>query len=228
MTLMLLSIAREHSSRVPNKMLRPLGDTCLFRLLIEKFEEICKRRNPFDYIAIALSKKDKTLWDMAKSYNIEIEERNDVSVSQGDLLLSQTHHYLKDIPVDDVMFVNGCFPFLTIDTITNAAALFKEYEVIKSMTAVKKRYTWFWDIISKPINNRDPRCVSTKHSLPLLESVHCFHIFNRIHLLETDSYWNLKPPFDPFLYVLPESTEFLDVDTEYDFKLCEAIKKIGG
>ncbi|GAI69838.1 unnamed protein product, partial [marine sediment metagenome] len=71
-------------------------------------------------------------------------------------------------------------------------------------------------------NTRDPKCVDTQGSPPLLETAHAFHIYNRQHPLENDSYWNLGRN-DPYLYIVPDEIEFLDIDTELDFKVCETL-----
>jgi len=44
-------------------------------------------------------------------------------------------------------------------------------------------------------------------------------------MLETGAYWRLIKN-DPFLYIVEDNAEFLDVDTELDFKVCETMYRL--
>ena len=223
--LLLLSSVRENSSRLPKKMIRPFGETSLFELLLGKFKEISNTTNPFDNIAISVNRNDKRLWHLATSSGLEIIERDNNSIRKGNLKLSEVHNYLINRKETHVMWVNASFPFLEPSTIIKAGNYFKNNESIKSMTVVKKRYNWFWDTVtSKPINNSDYRNVNTQYSPPIYESVHCFHIFNREFMLKNNAYWKLEY-LDPFLYEVQDTKEYLDIDNELDFSVCEALWK---
>ena len=41
-------------------------------------------------------------------------------------------------------------------------------------------------------------------------------------MLENDCYWDLTP-YNPYIYVVPDNEECLDIDTELEFKICEAM-----
>lgn len=223
MNLLLLGTAREKSSRVKNKMTRPFAGSSLYEIYLRKFETISKMEHPFDNIGMAINRNDKTLWAMSENSKVPIIERSDESVIGG-RRRSEELHFLADMEEDYVMWINGCLPFLKPETIIKAATFFKSANGdIKSLTSVRYIYNWFWDSETKEaINNKDPKCVSTQGSPPLLETVHAFHIFSRQNLLENDSYWNLGRN-DPYLYVVEDDIEFLDIDTELDFKVCETL-----
>jgi len=213
---------------VENKMARPFAGSSLYEIYLKKFETISGMEHPFDNIGMAINGDDKTLWTMSENTEVTIIERNDESVT-GIRKRSEELHFLKDMEEDYVMWVNGCLPFLKPETIVKAGIFFKVANGdIKSLTSVRYKYNWFWDAETKEaINNKDPKCVSTQGSPPLLETVHAFHIFSRQHLLENDSYWNLEKN-DPYLYVVEDDIEFLDIDTELDFKVCETVwREIG-
>lgn len=220
--LFLLGTAREGSTRVRNKMIRPFGNTSLYEILLKKFEKLIES-DLFCGVGMAINRNDRTLWEMSENSKVPIIERNDESV-RGLTNRSKELHFLKDIDADYIMWVNGCLPFLKTETILEAAKTFIEnYPKIKSMTAVKEKYNWYWDYNTKEaINNLDPRNVSTQKSPPLLETVHAFHIFSRTNLLENDSYWNLKEN-DPYLYIMKDEIECLDIDSEVEFKINEYI-----
>ena len=222
-TILLLGTAREQSTRLPDKMTRPLLNSSLYEIYLNKFETILAMEHPFTSIGMAISKTDKTLWEMSENTPVPIIERSEKSVASGISRRSEELHFLRDRDEDYVMWVNGCLPLLKPESIIAAGNFFNTNENIKSLTCVKYRHNWFWDSDTKEaINNKDPKCVSTQGCPPLLETVHAFHIFSRRNLLENDSYWNLEKN-DPYLYIVQDDIEFLDIDTELDLKVCEAI-----
>jgi CMP-N-acetylneuraminic acid synthetase len=56
--------------------------------------------------------------------------------------------------------------------------------------------------------------------------VNSIAIYDRVEMFKTKSYWNFTKN-NPFMYVLDESFEILDIDTTTDFSICEAIYKEG-
>jgi len=221
MSLFLLGTAREQSSRVQNKMTRSFAGSSLYEIYLHKLETIARMPHSFHAIGMAVARCDDILWGLSRDADIPIIERNTESVV-GLRRRSGELHFLADMEEDYIMWVNGCMPFLRPETVIEAAVYFTENE-LKSLTCVKYRYNWFWDAeTQKAINNTDSKCVSTQNSPPLLESVHAFHIFNRCHLLNNDSYWGLGSN-DPYLYVVNDDMEFMDIDTEADFGLCEVL-----
>lgn len=219
--ILLYGTAREGSTRVKNKMTRPFGNTTLFDLYMKLFEEVQKSNHLFSNIFMALNKNDKILWDKAQSYNVKIQERSDFSAHGAESMID-LYHFLAEYNESHVMWVNGCFPFLTPKTILNACELFMNNNVIKSMHCVKERQNWFWLPDSCKCLNVSSTDIATQDSKPIYESVHCLHIHNRKYILETNALWSFSHN-DPYLYVLPDSIGFLDIDTETDFEICEAV-----
>ena len=54
------------------------------------------------------------------------------------------------------MWVNSCHAILKSSTIDNAVKFFRKNQ-FKSMTAVIKKNTWFYDKYGKPINVKNPK-----------------------------------------------------------------------
>jgi len=222
--ILLMGASRQKSTRVKDKMIRPFGDTTLFKLYLQKLESIKQYDNPFDDIILALNKKDNILWNEASNYDIKIQERNDFSSSDA-TLPKDIYHYLEDYKQDYVMWINACFPFLQIHTIIKAVKYFEKHEEINSLHCVKLRQNWFWNPKTNiPFNLEKTSDATTQQSLPVYESVHCFHIHNIKDLLEKNRYWSFKKN-DPYLYKIDDSMEFLDIDTQMDFDICESVYK---
>ena len=217
-----MGTAREKSTRVKNKMTRPFGDTTLFGLYLNMLEEIQQLKNPFDEIIIALNKKDEKLYKMASKSKIKIQNRNYFSSSKA-TKPEDIYHYLTNYDQDYVLWVNACFPFLEPKTVITAANYFLKHKEINSLHCVKRRENWFWDKqTNKPFNLEKTSDAQTQQSLPIYESVHCFHIHNKNDLMEKNRYWSFKKN-DPYLYELKDSMEFLDIDTQMEFDICESI-----
>jgi len=225
--LILLGLAREGSQRLENKMLRSFGNTTLFDIYVDKLEKIANMKDsPFSKVVLALSPKDKRLWKIAKEKckKTIIEVRSDFSVKEA-TKPSDLFHYLSRYKEDYVVRVNGCFPFLQPETIISATKHFIKHPEIKTMTCVKERSNWFWNPeTNKPITLVDTSFTTTQQSKTMYESVHAFHILNRKNILN-NILWNLKEN-DPHLYVVSDSIEFLDIDTETEFQICEAVWKV--
>lgn len=219
--LLLVGCAREKSSRTRNKMIRPLNNTTLFEIYLKKLETIQKMDNPFDDIIMAISRKDNTLWKLAEGSEVKIIERNEKSILTETRNLSEIYHFLSDFNQEYFMLLNGCLPFLKPSTIIKAGEFFKECEDIKSMTCAKYTYNFFWEGC-KPINNPDEMNSSTASVNPLIEQVHSFHISNRKYLLESGRHWDYTKN-NPYLYMIDDSIEFIDIDTELDFIIVKSL-----
>lgn len=220
---LLVGMARQRSTRCVNKMTRPFADTTLFDIYLDKLDVVVnKLDNPFSKAIVAVNRNDEILWNKAYYYRkISLEERPDTSIAP-DSVLSSNFSFLNNYKEDYVMWVNGCFPFLKPETILHAVNLFVSNKDLKSLHCVKQIKNWFWDEHGKPITIRDKKLSRTQDSIPLFESVHCFHIFDRKYLLDNCAYWDFTKN-NPFLYVINDGVEFLDIDTDMDFKICESL-----
>lgn len=223
MSLILVALARENSTRVQQKMTRPFGDTTLFNLYIDKLKTISQMDNPFSRIIIGVNQNDKILYGISKKSGLEVIDRDDASVSKEIHSLASTHSFLKDIEEGYIMTVNACFPFLKVDTILKIADFFCKSNDINSLTCAKERYNHFWDFTThKPINNKDPKCVSTRIIPPILENVNHILIYKKDAIFKYDSLWRYVKN-DPYIYLVEENEECFDIDTPFDFRVCEAV-----
>lgn len=227
-TLLLLGWARETSTRCPNKMLRPFGETTLFDIYLQKFESIGEHfsSTPFMGIAMALHPQDEELWARGMDSSVPIILRSSYSVNAPvDVDLSRFLHYLEDFKETHVMFVNGCCPFLTEETIIEVAHHFLNSE-FDGMTCVHARHNYFW----WPENGGlvqvvNPKIVATQSIAPLMETSHSIIIFNREYALENGAWWSFTPG-DPGMVEIPHRTEFIDIDTIEDFYMAEKMEEI--
>lgn len=224
MKLALVGMAREESSRLTLKMIRPFSDTTLYDIYLKKMNDISKIKNPFDEIVMGISKNDKIIWEKSKGSDIRIIDRSKESIERGYIEMIKTIEFIKECKSDYIFVINGCFPFLKIDTIIKIATFFKENKY-KSLICVKERRNHFFDSITHlPIINKDVTCYNTITLPPLLESINNIVVFNKDYFFKTKSYWD-NTKNNPYLYVLDYNEECLDVDIPLEFDICESIYK---
>ena len=220
--IVLLGLAREKSSRIKNKMTTSFGDTSLYEIYLNKLEDISNAKNPFSDIVMGLSKEDRILWELSKNAKIPIIERTTFSAGAAKLP-SDVYECLKGFNEKYMMWVNGCSAFLKPATINKIAEFFIKNDNMESLTVIKKRFNWFWDIkTNKPFTCDGKSDGSSELCEPLYEAVNCLHIHRIDALLKDNMWWGLEKN-DPYLYVVDESTEFLDVDSPFDFEVAEAV-----
>jgi CMP-N-acetylneuraminic acid synthetase len=219
-SLLILGTARESSSRIENKMTRNFLDTNLYEIYLKKLESLSSQYK----VVMAINKNDTKIWDLTQNTSLEVIERNDKSVAKGISTRSEELHFLKDRPETHILWVNGCLPLLKVELIKQIADFYFLND-IDSLHLVKKRTNWFWDIDKNPINNTDPKCVSTQGCPYVYESVHAIQLFNKENLLTNNSYWNYTDDKDPYLYEVEDSLDFFDIDSEFEFQLAEKLYK---
>ena len=219
-SLLILGTARESSSRIKNKMTRKFLDTNLYKIYLKKLELLSSQYK----VVMAINKNDTKIWDLTQNTSLEVIERNDKSVAKGISTRSEELHFLKDRPETHILWVNGCLPLLKVELIKQIADFYFLND-IDSLHLVKKRTNWFWDINKNPINNTDPKCVSTQGCPYVYESIHAIQLFNKENLLTNSSYWNYTDNKDPYLYEVEDSLDFFDIDSEYEFQLAEKLYK---
>lgn len=207
MSLGVFIAGRLSSERLPQKLILPIGDSCLWDMACSKLSQL-----PKDYNKYVLAEKG-ILVDIASRYkNLEIIER-DPETAKADSPLSFIFMDLKQVYENYLMFLNPCQSFLTVKTILASIEMFFSSPQAEYATSVIPLRNWIFRD-GESLNEIDYRTLSTKEIKPLWQAAHCFHIFNKANFFN-DGYM-LKPSH--LLIPVPEE-EVLDVDTkqEYEF-----------
>ncbi len=111
--------ARLGSERCKRKMTRNFAGTNLISLALEKFSQ------PTDAFTLYFAAHEPELITIGKNYDCTIIRRNEES-ARGDSI-EVVMNYLPQIPEDNIMFINPCHPFLSLDTLENALQTFHMY-----------------------------------------------------------------------------------------------------
>ena len=205
--------ARKDSTRCPNKHLRPLGDTTLIDIALDKLSKLELNEK---YLAVYDQElKDKVI-DGVKILHREYE-----SVAPGNAPHNVMYKHLENVESDYIVNLNPCQPFLKVEELQQVITLFK-YSKPDSMITVRKNRNFFWDKNENPINFKPNDRLSTTSGPWVYEATHSLVFYKKQYMLEN---WELFPNTknNPCPFVVDWSEkELLDVDTETDFKIVES------
>ena len=205
--------ARKQSTRCPNKHLRPLGNTTLIDIALDKLSKLDLDEK---YLAVYDQElKDKVI-DGVKILHREYE-----SVAPGNAPHNIMYKHLENVKSDYIVNLNPCQPFLEVDKLQQIITLFK-YSNFDSMITAKRERNFYWDDDKNPINFKPNDRLSTTTGPWVDVATHSLVIYKKQYMLDN---WELFPNIkdNPYPFVIDWSEkELLDVDTEIDFKLVES------
>ena len=205
--------ARKDSTRCPNKHLRPLGNTTLIDVALDKLSKLDLDEK---YLAV----HDQELKDKVID-GVKILHREYESVAPGNAPHNIMYKHLENVKSDYIVNLNPCQPFLEVDKLQQIITLFK-YSNFDSMITAKRERNFYWDDDKNPINFKPNDRLSTTTGPWIDVATHSLVIYKKQYMLDN---WELFPNIKdhPYPFVIDWSEkELLDVDTEIDFKLVES------
>lgn len=194
------------SERLPNKLILPFGESCLFDIACSKLDILPDKYNKYVLV------NDDELIEIAQKYkNIKIIKRSKESV-EAEGPLSFIFRDLKVVEDTHLMFLNPCLAFLKAETIEDSLEKFEQSENDYA-TSVKTLQNWILDKNGLPLNDINYKRLTTKDIDPLLQIAHCFHIFHKDYFF-IDGMMLKKD----FLSLPVDGDETIDVDTKEDYQ----------
>ena len=207
------SYGRKKSQRCPNKMLRNFGGTTLVDILLRKLV-------PFGDDAF-FAGYDKEFEDKCQQNGVRFIQRSEKSVSIDEPQI-ECLSFVKDVEYDHLLIVNGCLPLLGESIIQRFLNIVIEKGLPPS-AAIIKRHNYFFGQHKEPINfPAGLKNLNTKTVRPIFEFANALYFFSRDYFLENERYWDWSKVN---LIEFDDGLEFIDVDTEEDFVLAEAVWK---
>lgn len=207
----IFSFGRRQSERCPNKMLRPFADTTLTDIVLEK---LARCRFPAFFAGF-----EEEFAAKCKAHGVPFVQRDERSAKIDGPVL-EILSFLRGVESEHLLIVNACQPFIRLETME----AFLE-DCIKNGNrpafAVIRRMNNFLSLDRKALNfDIGQKTINTKTVQPVLEFAHALYFFNRGYFLENGAYWDwrkvrLAETGDPY--------EFMDIDTEADFRVAEAM-----
>lgn len=211
----MLSFGRRQSQRCPDKLLRPFAETTLADVILTKLRAFA----PDAFFAA----HDAEFKAKAAAHGVTFVQRSERSVTI-DEPVAEVLGFLRDVPYTHLLIVNACLPFLRVSTIRRFLSQTVE-NGHQPAFAVLRRHTHFLDLDGRPLNfPSDLKTINTKTVQPVYEFAHALYFFERDYLFEHGRYWDWS---QLHLEEITNRHEAIDIDTEEDFALAEALWRGG-
>ncbi|BBX71537.1 acylneuraminate cytidylyltransferase family protein [Mycolicibacterium psychrotolerans] len=206
---------RHNSERVPGKNYRRLAGIPLYHHVVRTLSSV----DEIDQIVIDTD-SDFIASDCAKSFpEVTVLERpehlRDGNIPMNEVLLNT----LNQVDADIALQTHSTNPFLKSKTVSSALRKFLESRgEIDSIFSVTRLQARLWDEAMQPVNHDPSVLLRTQDLPPLYIENSCFFIFTPQLLREHRNRIGLRP-----FMVEMAPLEAVDIDTEEDFSLAEAL-----
>jgi CMP-N-acetylneuraminic acid synthetase len=201
---------RLNSQRLPNKLILPIGDSCLWDIALSKLNSL-----PDKYEKVVLC-NDNELIKIAKKYkNIKIIKRDEST--KTDRELKYIYRDIEQMKSTYIMFLNPCQPMLKINTIISALEYF-ENNHLEYMESVVPFKNWVFNHHGRVINKMNYKTLSTKDVKTWYLDGNAFRIFPKDVFLKTG--YMLRPNHS--IYPISK-LESIDIDTREDFTIAKSV-----
>jgi CMP-N-acetylneuraminic acid synthetase len=204
---------RKGSQRVPNKNIKPFGDTTLLDL---KLQTLLKVSN-IDEI-IVNSDCDEMI-EIGKSYGVKTKKREEYFAS-SEASNSEFHGHIGETTDTDYIFLAPvCSPFISSEKHEEAINQFMNSDCDSlTSTSLVKGHLW---LDGNPINY-DLNNVPNSQDLPDIEMINYGITIVDKHIMKTKSrVIGEKPNF-----IILNEYEGVDIDTPFEFQTAEVIYKL--
>lgn len=209
------SFGRMQSERCPNKMLRPFADTTLTDIVLEKLHALGPR--------VFFAGYEDEFRIKAAAHGVPFVPRTTRSASI-DGPITEILSFLRDVPYTHLLIVNGCLPFLSAHTVRQFMERATEGGH-EAAFGVIRRNTHFVRLDGRPLNfEPNLKTINSKTVEPVYEFAHALYFFERDYFFEHGRYWDWS---SVRLIEIEDRHEVIDIDTEQDFTLAEALWRSG-
>lgn len=205
-----------HSERVPNKNIRPFAGKPLFYHIAE----VLQASSLIDVIAINTD-SDTIAKDATSNFSkVKIIERPE-SIRGDFVPMNDIIAYdLSVLEGDHFLQTHSTNPLLTLETLNRAIneyfSLGPEYDSLFSVTRLQTRLYWE---DGNPVNHNPQELLRTQDLPPLFEENSNFYLFSKDSFHKAG---NKRIGLKPKMFEM-ESLEAMDIDTEENFILAEAV-----
>jgi len=213
--------ARTQSTRVPNKMLRPFADSCLFEIAVQKIlnSQIIPKDNFY------LSIMDEELIEIAKKYNVNYFVRSEES-TQEPVTLPKVFEWYNKLPFKYYVNINACNPILKIETIDKFIEQFINSDC-KGQFGVFEKKTFLFSNKGKMLNefygdDKYLATLETKFAETCYEAAHSLYAGTMKDIGEEIYMGSFKKENDPSFFIMEEA-ECFDIDWPWQLELAEKL-----
>jgi CMP-N,N'-diacetyllegionaminic acid synthase len=227
MKILTLIPARGGSKRIPRKNIRSLGGKPLIVWSIDVAKDIP------EVVDILVSTDDKEIAEIAKSAGAMVPwlrppKLSTDTASSVDVCLHALEWYEKENgKVDGLMLLQSTSPFRSRGSILQGIDLFRRHKhrPVIGVSAAKSHPMWCFEIekgIMRPFMKSETLHMRSQDLPPAYMVNGGFYLVSPKYLREERSFY--KGQIIPL--IIDPSEESMDIDTEWDWKLAEAIIKL--
>ena len=207
---------RAGSTRVPNKNIRPFGDTSLLQLKLKLLKEVDGIKQ------IIVSTDCQISAEIACKQGAKVKWRN--KYYAGSDITNDQHwlHIAETTPGDIVFFAQVCNPLLKVSSMQKGLNSFLNSDTHDSLNSVSAEKKFLWQN-GKPMNY-DVSVTPKSQDLPDIVSLNFgITIIKKQIMMERKNVVGYNPSFFEL-----DKVESIDIDDLIDFKIAELIYKEKG
>lgn len=209
--------ARLGSQRVPQKMIRPFAGTTLTDIALKTVRQ-CKT---FPLNNFYLSAWEPELKQIAYDNSVNIYNRSEASAKSEGTPMTEMYEWWNKLPHTYGILINACAPFLKPETIDSFVL---EYANSNSdgMFGVIEKKNYFWNGQGNILTPLSEAVMNTKTVQTTYEAAHCLYAGRLDKIGQGIWMGDFNTPGDIELFPMEEK-EVLDIDYEWQFKMCEKL-----
>ena len=201
---------RKGSQRIPNKNIKPFGDTNLLELKLANLKQVP------NIDEIIVNSDCDVMLDIGTQYGCSTVKRNSYFASST-VNNSEFHSHIAETTNTDFIFLAPvCSPFISVETHIKAIDNFKN-STFDSLTSVDIIQNHLW-LEGKPINYNINNVPNSQDLPEILRLNYGISIISKTSMLERKGLVGHNPGFYPL-----EGFEVIDVDNPLDFTISELI-----
>jgi CMP-N-acetylneuraminic acid synthetase len=209
--------ARMGSQRTPKKMLKPVHDTNLFEICLKKLKHL----KSVDQSQVYVSVYEQELKDVANKVGINVFDRSEASANSEGTPMTEMYEWWDKLPFKYCVLVNGCAPFLEIETIDSFVEAYCKTDS-DGMFGVIEKKNYFWNDQHEFLTPLTEAVMNTKLAKPVYEAAHCLYAGRLDKIGESIWMGDFNKPGDIELFPMPES-ECFDIDYPWQFEMFEKL-----
>ena len=206
--------ARLNSQRIPKKMLKPIGNSNLFEIAIDKVLQSNVIPKSNFYVSIY----EDELISIAQSKNVNIYKRSYESAN-NDNSLQKIYEWHDKLPFKYVIKINGCSPLLKTETIDKFINTFLKQKE-ENLFGVIESKDYYWNkegVLTTPWPSNQT-IMNTKAVEITYKAAHVLYA-SRIDLIKNNMFMgDFQKKNGIKLYPMNE-LECFDIDYEWQFEL---------
>lgn len=207
----IFSFGRTGSRRCPNKMLCPFAGTTLTDILLSKF---ARARHETFFAGL-----EPQFEERCAHHGVRFVQRDERSATIDEPIIDVLS-FLREQEFSHLLCVNASLPFLKLETI-EAFLLDCMAHSYEPAFTVSRKVNHLMTLDRRPLNfELGAKTINTKTIQPVLEFAHALYFFSKEFFFREGRYWDWQ---SVRLQELPDKLQLVDVDTEEDFRIAEAL-----